>query len=215
MQKRPGIPRQAISVQIPSGYDELPLTGIDSAIRAAEPVLLQSLTGSLRDSVPAALGTLEYLLGALAARSAVYCGIGVHRGSAGQSVTSWLTVSCIDAGEPRNPRLVILDLGQAKLREEFSWRLEPVEIGTRPVLFAEAVCRYPAPDLPAVAEAVEAGSAFQMEALIPSSDGATVAAIEVATTSVEQGPEFAAMLFAMAASLEFVASPSGGSSLDL
>ncbi len=215
MEKRQRIPGPAISVEIPPGYHELPLTGIATAVRAAEPVLLRSTTGSLRESVPATLGTLEFLLGALAVRRAVYCGIGMHRGDAGQPVTSWLTISCKDAGEPRNPRLVILDLAQAKLRDEVPWRVEPVEIESRPVLFTEGVRRYPAPDLPAAPDVGDDALAFQMEALIPSSDGTTVAVIEVATTSLESGPEFAPMLFMMAASLEFEASASGAGSLDL
>jgi hypothetical protein len=215
MDKQQRIPAQAISVEIPPGYHELPLTDIASVVRAAEPVLLRSSTGSLRESVPATLGTLEFLLGALAVRSAVYCGIGMHRSGAGRSVTSWLTISCIDSGQRRNPRLVVLDLAQAKLREEVAWRIEPVEIGGRSVLFTEGVRHYPAPDLPAASGGGDDAPAFQMEALIPSSDGTTLAAIEVATASVESGPEFAPMLFGMAASLEFEASTSGGWSLDL
>ncbi|MFI2283956.1 hypothetical protein [Nocardia beijingensis] len=215
MEKRQRIPGHAISIEIPPGYHELPLTDIATAVRAAEPVLLRSTTGSLRDSVPATLGTLEFLLGALAIRSAVYCGIGMHRSDAGQPVTSWLTISCIDAGEPRNPRLVILDLVQAKLREEVPWRAEPVDIEGRPVLFTEGVRRYPAPNLPAAPDVGDDASAFQLEALIPSSDGKTVAVIEVATASLEAGPEFAPMLFMMAASLEFETTVSGAGSLDL
>ncbi|MFC9964779.1 hypothetical protein [Nocardia ignorata] len=207
-------PRYAVAVEIPPGYHELPLAGVATAISAADPLLSQQTTGTLRESVPKTLGTLEFMLEALAKRNAVYCGIGTHRSADGHPVVSWLTISCLDAGAPRNPRLTLADIAQHKTRDEIGWRVEGVDVGERPLLFSEGIGHYPSPDLPALRKSDDAAHTYQMEAVIPSPDGTTVAVVEVATAEVDRGPEFGPMLFGMAASLEFVAS-STTPSLDL
>ncbi|WP_109529971.1 MULTISPECIES: hypothetical protein [Nocardia] len=199
-------PRYAVAVEIPPGYHELPLTDIATAISAAEPLLSRRTAGELRASVPKTLGTLEFMLEALAKRNAVYCGIGTHRSADGHPVVSWLTISCLDAGAPRNPRLTLADIAQRKTRDEISWRVEGVDVGERPLLFSEGIGHYPAPDLPALPKSDDAARTHQMEAVIASPDGTTVAVIEVTTAEVDRGPEFAPMLFGLAATLEFVAS---------
>ncbi|WP_194814981.1 hypothetical protein [Nocardia sp. XZ_19_385] len=207
-------PGYSISVDIPPGYHELPLSNIDEILSRAQPVVASVLSDDLRPEVPKVVGTLQFMLSKLASKNALYCGIGRHASTDGHPVSSWLTISSLDYGQAENPRLVLHGLATAKLADS-SWQVEFVEIGGRQVLVSESVQTYPAPDVADLAEAGDAVPAYQLEALVPSGDGSAVAAIEFATSNVDQGPEYLAMIFAMVASLEFEKVLPMTSSLDL
>lgn len=205
----------SIAVEIPSGYHPLPLTNIDRTLRDAAGPIAQAAPDSLHSSVSDVLGVLEFFLQALAARRTVYCGVGRHLTEGGEPVTSWITISLLRCGDPRNPRLVVQDLAMDKLAQTPSAIVEPVEAAGRPMLFSEVTRRFPAPELPAYEGASGDIPVFQLEALVPSDDGTTVAAIEFATLSIDSGPLYGEMLFGMAASIEFTASTPKYSSLNL
>ncbi|WP_406231860.1 hypothetical protein [Nocardia sp. NBC_01009] len=208
-------PEYMIAADVPSGYYGMPLSNIGNVMEAAEPVIAAAVPDDLEGSVPNVIGILKFLLEMLATKNAVYCGIGRHVSSGGEPITSWLTVSSIDYGRPQNPRLVIRDLVEAKLLEAVPWVVETVDIAGRPALFAEGIRTYPAPNLADAQGPGDSVPAFQIEGLVPSDDGTTVAVIELSTTSVSHGPEYRPMVFTMAASLEFADATSATWSLDL
>lgn len=205
----------SIGVDIPSGYHPLPLTDIDRTLRDVAGPITETAPDSVNSSIPEVLGVLEFFLKALAARRTVYCGVGRHMTEAGESITSWITISLLECGDPQNPRLVVQDLAMNKLAQAPSAVVEPVEADGRPMLFSEVTQRFPAPDLPAYEGKSGDIPVFQLEALVPSDDGTTVAVIEFSTLSVDSGPLYGEMLFGMATSIEFAALTPAYSSLNL
>ncbi|MEV6274993.1 hypothetical protein [Nocardia sp. NPDC051832] len=207
--------KHAISLTIPPGYHEMPLTNIAEVLASAEPAVKSITPPALSDSIPSVLGTLEFLLGTLAAKNAVYCGIGQHQSPEGDSITSWLIVTIQNYGEKVNPRLVVRNLAEMKLANGNSSSIEPFEINGRPMLISQAVAEYPAPAMPNLPSTGDTASAFQTEILIPSSDGQTLASIEFSTAALTQGAMYLDMLLAMAHSVDFQEIRSTASSLDL
>jgi|GEM_PF-4649654 len=193
----------SIAVDIPSGYYPLPLENIDSILEGATGPITESAPSEIASSVPDVIGVLGFFLEALAARQAVYCGIGRHASETGQQVTSWLTISLLNCGEPQNPRLIAQELVINKLHEEPTAIVEAVDVDGRPMVFSELTRSFPAPDLPAFESRPADVAVFQLEALVPSDDGTTVAVIEFSTVSVESGPLYSEMLFTLAASIQF------------
>jgi len=205
----------SIAVEIPPGYHPLPLENIGSVLESATAPIAQSVPSEIKSSVPDVIGTLGFFLETLAARQALYCGIGRHMSETGEQVTSWLTISLLNCGEPQNPRLVAQDLAINKLDEQPAAIVEPVDVGGRPMVFSELTRNFPAPDLPVFESRSGDVPVFQLEALVPSDDGTNVAVIEFSTVSVESGPLYSEMLFTMAASIRFNKLTSQYSSLDL
>jgi hypothetical protein len=205
----------SIAVDIPHGYYPLPLSGTGPTFENIATSFTESAPEEIRSGVSDAIAALGFFLEALTARQAVYCGIGRHMSDTGRRVTSWITISLLHCGEPRNPRLVLQDLAMNKLTQEPSAVVEPVDVGARPMLFSELTRRFPAPELPGIDGGTGDVPVFQLEALVPSDDGTTVAVIEFSTVSVGSGPLYSEMLFAMAASIRFIKSTSQHSSLSL
>ncbi|MEU7765141.1 hypothetical protein AB0B25_08470 [Nocardia sp. NPDC049190] len=193
----------------------MPLSDIDGIMTVSESAIRAVVADDLKECVPQLIGTLKYLLETLATKNAVYCGIGRHVSIDGQPATSWLTISSLNYGAAQNPRLVVRELAQSRLSEEIPWVVEPIDIAGRPALLSESIRTYPAPDIPAARAEGDNVSPFQIEVLLPSEDGTSIAAVELSTASVSHGPEYRSMVLAMAASLEFRASDSGSGSLDL
>ncbi len=205
----------SIAVDIPPGYYPFPLDEGGTRLEGAAASFIDSAPEEMKSGIQDAIDVLEFLVQALAARRTVYCGIGRHMSEAGEQVTSWLTISLLQCGEPQNPRLVVQDLAMNKVAEEPSAVVEPVDVGGRPIIFSELTRQFPAPELPGVTSGTGDVSAFQLEALIPSDDGTTVAIIEFSTASVDSGPLYSEMLFTMAASVQFTKLTSQQSSLNL
>ncbi|MGY4100126.1 hypothetical protein ACW2Q0_11325 [Nocardia sp. R16R-3T] len=205
----------SLAVTIPPGYYELPLSDVEEILSISATLITDSVGDSLKEIVPIVLGTLGFFLRSLAAKNAVYCGIGRHASEEGEPITSWLTISVMDYGEKNNPRLVVQDLAQYKTSQDNAGELVSVDIHGRPILFTERVQRYPAPDLPTVNTDGDDVPVFQAEVLVPSGDGTSIAVVEFSTVSVAQGTRYRAMLLAIADSVEFVESVFKPSSLDL
>ncbi len=205
----------SLAATIPPGYHELPLGNVEEILSISAPVITDSVGDSLKESVPSVLGTLGFFLRTLAAKNAVYCGIGRHASEEGEPITSWLTISVMDYGERNNPRLVVQELAQYKMSQDNTDEVVPVDIHGRPMLFTERVQRYPAPDLPTGNTDGDDVPVFQAEAVVPSGDGTSIAVVEFSTISVAQGARYRAMLLAIADSVEFVESVFKPSSLDL
>lgn len=205
----------SITVDIPPGYHPLPLTNIDQALQNAAGPITEAAPDALNSSVSDVLGVLEFFLKALAARRTVYCGVGRHLTEAGEQVTSWITISLLQCGDPQNPRLVVQDFAMNKLAQDPSTVVEPVEADGRPMLFSEFTRRFPAPDLSAYEGRSDDVTVFQLEALVPSDDGTNVAVIEFSTLAVDSGPLYGEMLFGMATSIDFTELTPAYSSLNL
>lgn len=205
----------SVAANLPPGYHELPLDGIDRLIGSPVVDALSAASGVALETVPRVLGTLDFFLKTLAIKNVVYCGIGQHASLNGEPVTSWLTVSILEYGESRNPRLVVHELSADKLSSNFSGDLAPVDITGRPILLSESVQLYPAPELTEAEYSSDGVEVFQMEAIIPSDDGTNIAVIELSTISVENGPQFRQMLLSMATTLDFVNKASTKTSLHL
>lgn len=209
----------SLAVDIPNGYVGLPLDDINRSITRTEAVFAQIGPGTLSSAAPAVLQALRVLLTRISQVNAVYCGLGRHSSSNGQLVSSNLIISLHEYGERRNPRLTLADALTARSSGAESFKnVELIEISGRPTLMFDRMRTLPAPDLPDRSSAGLDEKVYQLEAVVPSPDGAAIAAIEFSTSFVEYGEEFVPMIAAMAASVDFatsVAQSSTSSSLDL
>ncbi|WP_063058870.1 hypothetical protein [Nocardia sienata] len=199
-------PAPAIGIEIPSGYNEIPLGDLETLIQTAAPVITASVPDRMRDDVPNVLGTLHFLLATLTANNALYSGIGLHRTGEGESeraAVSWLTVSSFDYGEERNPRLVLSELINAKAEKNSRGKLAIVEGPAAPILYFEWTEKHPAPTVASYPATADPPEVFQIEATVPSGDGTSIAVLELSTADPETGPQYRRMILDMAASVTF------------
>ena len=193
-------------VELPVGFAPLPTDDIDQRMATAETVLAELAPEELRAAVGPVVGVLTYFLRDLAARNTLYCGVGRHRSAMDDStVTSSLVVSLQRFWEERNPRLVLKDLLAAKLDAGDHGQSDLVDLDNGPVLFFETTRVMPTPQLPGQPPVPDGSTTrvFQLEALVPSADGTTMAAIEFSTPFESYGQGFRTMIVMMAASVSF------------
>lgn len=211
-------PAPTIGIDIPPGYNEIPLGNLDALMKTAQPVIAESVPEHMRDDVPNVVGTLHFLLATLASNNTLYSGIGLHRATEPERVTvSWLTVSSFVYGEERNPRLVLSDLIAAKADRSARGNLGLVEAPTGPILYFEWTEKHAAPDIASYPGGGDSSDVFQIEVTVPSEDGTSIAVIEFSTADSEIGPQYRGMVLDMAASVTFPQPPpdAGSSSLAL
>jgi hypothetical protein len=203
-------------VELPVGFAPLPTDDIDQRMATAETVLTELAPEQLKGTVRPVVGALTYFLHDLVARNALYCGIGHHLSAVdGSTVTSSLVVSLQRFWEERNPRLVLKDLLQTKLDAGDRGQSDLVDLANGPVLFFETTRVMPTPQLPGLPPVPDGSTTriFQLEALVPSADGAMMAAIEFSTPFESYGPEFRTMIVTMAASVSFTEPTTGPRSI--
>ncbi|HEX7661409.1 MAG TPA: hypothetical protein VF444_18195 [Pseudonocardiaceae bacterium] len=195
-----------IWLQIPDGYIPLPLTDIQEHMAEALAMVSEVAPEDTRPAVAPLVGDLTYLLGELAARHGLYCGIGHHVSPEdGSQITSSLVVALQTFPEKTNPRVLLKDLVLKKEEEGERGQVDLVDIQGRPILFFERNRRLPTPQIPGQPSVPEGATSeiYQLEALIPSDDGSKLASIEFSTPFVSHGPEFRAMVVIMAATVSF------------
>lgn len=197
-------------IGIPPGYFALPLDRIGPGLDQAESVLTDVADAGQQPLIHAVTGVLSVLLADLAARGALYCGIGRHTSPTdGSIVTSSLVVSLLEFPGTRNPRLVLSDLVQAKADENERGQADLVDLDGHPVLFFERTRQLPTPQLPGQPGVPEDATSpvFQLEAFVPSADGSKLANIEFSTPFEAHGPEFRVMMAQLALSISFEPPP--------
>ena len=200
-------------LDIPEGYFALPLRDLDETVPAALRILTELGEPEQRPLIELTVGTLGVFLQDLAARNAVYCGIGRHASAVdGGEVTSTLVVSVQDTEAAGDPRLLLGEMLDRLAAEDWHGQADLLEVVGRPVLFCEQVQELPAPQLPGGPELPDDATApvFLLEALIPSDDGTLLAAIEFATPYIDNGPEFRTMMAMLAGALSFDPPPEDG-----
>lgn len=207
----------SLAIDIPDGYIGLPLDDIDRAIARTEATFAQVGPGPVSSAAPGVLQALRVLLARITRLNAAYCGLGRHSASDGQLISSNLIVSLNEYGERRNPRLTLAEVLTGRCGGETFKNIELVEVSGRPVLMLDRVRTLPTPDLPGRTPDLDQ-QIYQLEAVVPSSDGSAIAVIEFSTTFVEYGEEFLPMIIAMASSVHITTSAPRSdtpSSLDL
>ncbi|MFI6313574.1 hypothetical protein ACIBEK_26025 [Nocardia fusca] len=211
---RPGPP---VGIDIPPGYNEIPLGNLETLMQNARPAITESVPDRMRDDVPNVLGTLHFLLATLAANNALYSGIGLHRTTEASErvAVSWLTVSSFDYGEERNPRLVLSELINAKAEKKSRGELAIVEGPSVPILYFEWTEKHPAPTIAGYPATNDPPQVFQIEAIIPSADGTSIAVLELSTADREIGPQYRGMVLDMAGSVTFPQPPADTGSTSL
>jgi hypothetical protein len=193
-------------LDVPTGFRPLPLTGTAEALEQAQHVLLELATPEQQSVLPTVVGALGELLQDLAARRAVYCGLGRHVSELdGAEITSTLVVSIQRTGGAGDPRLLLAEMVRRRAEQDWQGQADLLDVLGRPVLFCESTSDLPAPRLPgATGDDQDATAAvFALEALIPSADGALLASVDFATPFVANGPEFRMMMVEIAATLSF------------
>lgn len=193
-------------IDIPEGYFALPLDRIGPALDEADSMLTDVADADQQPLIHAVTGVLSVLLADLAARGALYCGIGRHTSPTDESaVTSSLVVSLLEFPGTRNPRLVLGDLVTAKADANERGQADLVDLDGRPVLFFERTRHLPTPQLPGQPDVAEDATSpvFQLEAFVPSGDGSKLANIEFSTPFESHGPEFRMMMAQLALSVSF------------
>ncbi|MGW0178446.1 hypothetical protein [Nocardia sp. NPDC003345] len=213
-------PAPAIGIEIPPGYNEIPLGDLETLLQNAGPLITESVPGPMRDDVPNVLGTLHFMLATLAANNAVYSAIGIHRtGEAAfeRVAVSWLTISSFDYGEDRNPRLVLSELINAKAEKKSRGKLAIIEGPAVPILYFEWSEKHAAPSIASYPATSDPPEVFQIEVTVPSTDGSSIAVVELSTADPGTGPQYRGMILNMAASVTFPQPPpdSGRTSLAL
>lgn len=205
-----------VGIDIPPGYLEIPLDRIDDLADTYLPMVIEAIPSEVRGSAPTVVQAMQFLLGALRANNALYCGIGVHRfASSEESIVSWLTVSSFAYGPERNPRLVISDLIAAKADRGETGHLEVIELGQRPILYFERTVDRGRPDFEGYPDNSAQTAVFQIQATLTSPDGRSLAVIDFATADARNGPQYRGMVLGMAVSVEFPAPPLELGSLSL
>lgn len=211
-------PAPTIGIDIPPGYNEIPLGDLDALMRTAQPMIAESVPEHMRGDVPNVIGALHFMLAGLAANNTLYSGIGLHRSADSERVAvSWLTVSSFVYGEEQNPRLVLSDLIAAKAERSARGNLALVEAPTGPILYFEWTENHAAPAIASYPATGDSPAVFQIEVTVPSEDGTSIAVIEFSTADPATGPQYRGMVLDMAASVTFPQPPpdSGSSSLAL
>ncbi|MEU1955239.1 hypothetical protein [Nocardia rhamnosiphila] len=211
-------PAPPVGIDIPHGYNEIPLDDLDTLMQTAGPVISASVPDGMRDAVPNVLGTLHFMLATLAVNNALYSGIGLHRTSAEEServAISWLTVSSFDYGEERNPRLVLSELIAAKAEKKSLGQLAMIEVPAVPILYFEWTEKHAAPTVAGYPATNGPPEVFQIEVIVPSADGTSIAVVELSTADPDIGPRYRGMILDMAASVTFPQPPSDSRSSSL
>ncbi|MBF4999768.1 hypothetical protein IRT45_21740 [Nocardia sp. BSTN01] len=194
-----------VDIWIPDGFAELPLTDIDRHLGVVGDLASELPESRVRNMTAGVLPMISILLKGLVQRDARYCGIGRHLTSTGALITSCVTVCVYETGgEKLNPRLVLKDLVKSRIAagDELG-EIEFVDIDARPVLFSERISTLPAPQFPGSPYVTETASTYQLEAVVPAESGTAIAAIELSTARLDDGPEFRRMIFDMARSIAF------------
>ena len=193
-------------LSIPDGYAELPLDDIPQTIDVTRRLVDELGTPDQRQAAEFVLGSLNVFLGALAERNAVYCGLGRHQSAFnGQLITSSLVITVLDFPGERNPRLVLRDLLIAKAQANETGQADVIDLPGGPAAFFEHTLTLPAPALPGrhvLAEGAES-PVWQLEAFVPSPAGDRLVTIEASTPFADHGPQYRAMVVAMAAGVGF------------
>ncbi|WP_280519340.1 hypothetical protein [Winogradskya consettensis] len=191
---------------VPPGYASLPLENIPETIEITGKLLGELGTPQLRESGDFVLEALRTFLRTLADRRAVYCGVGRHRSAINdQLISSSLVVTLLEFPDESNPRLVLANLLEAKADADDVGQPDLVDLVNGPAMFFERTVMMPAPAIPGqhvLAEGVES-PVWQLEAFVPSPQGDKLATIEVSTSFAEHGPQYRAMLVAMASGVVF------------
>ena len=212
----PSVPSRAVAgwsdgespvwLSIPEGYAELPLDDIPETIEATRQLVTELGTPDQRQAAAFVLSSLNVFLTTLAERNAIYVGLGRHQSALnGQLITSSLVVTVLDFPGERNPRLVLRDLLVAKARAHEHGQADILDLEDRPAAFFEHTLSLPNPALPGqhvLAEGAEV-PVWQLEAFVPSPGGDRLVTFEVSTPFAEHGPQYRAMVVAMAARLSF------------
>ncbi|MFF5290219.1 hypothetical protein [Paractinoplanes globisporus] len=195
-----------VRLSIPSGYAELPLDDIASTVDVTRRLVDELGTPAQRQAGEFVFSSLYVFLSALAERNALYCGIGRHLSALnGQLITSSLVVTLMDFPGSRNPRLVLRDVLVGKARAHEAGQADIVDLPDGPVAFFEHTLLLPNPAIPGQ-HTLAAGAevpVWQLEAFVPSSDGSRLIAIELSTPFAEHGPQYRAMVVAMAGGIDF------------
>lgn len=200
-----------IWADLPQGYTALPLSDISGTLQRAAELVAEFAPEPLRGVVAPTAITLDALLHDLADRGAGYCGLGRHVSPLdGDEISSTLVVTLHATGGSGDPRQLLAEMaGRVDGRTYASGEAELVDLLGTPVLFVEGVRELPTP----YSEDESATTpVFMIEALVPSPEADTLAAIEFATPFVDHGPQFRTMLAQFAATVSFEAPPEPASS---
>lgn len=192
-----------VEVRIPPGFIALPLHEVDRSVDRAEELLAGAAPGRMSAVAPKVLQALRVFLGGLGSLGAVYCGLGKHHAADGSDVTSTLVISAVRYGEPKNPRLTVADYLVGRGRPGEYLHSELVDTPGKSFLLSDRILRLPAPEWNGPDQAPEAAaSVYQIEAVVPSVDGATIAVAQLSTPFTDKGEEFVPMMLALAESIE-------------
>jgi hypothetical protein len=195
-------------VKIPPGFLRLPLTNAATVLPQIATYINDLLPERQREVLPTVIGTLVGLLDLLAADGARYVGIGAHTADDGTWITSTLVVSDHKLGkEKQNPRIALRDYVLVMDQAEDQGNVEPLELPDgRSALSIEKVSQLPVRRLPGEqAGPGEMTGVYQLQLLVPSTDGRRLAALEFSTPYVAYGPEFRAMMIWFATTVAFEA----------
>ncbi|MHA6760258.1 hypothetical protein [Streptacidiphilus sp. PAMC 29251] len=136
-------------LEVPSGFFALPLTDPAESMQRAQEVLLELATAEQQAVIPAVVGALGEFLEDLAARQAVYCGLGHHVSEVdGAEVSSTLVVSVQRTGGAGDPRLLLGEMVQRRAEQDWQGQADLLDLLGRPVLFSESTRELPVPQLP-------------------------------------------------------------------
>jgi hypothetical protein len=204
-------------VRVPPGFLALPIgPGAERTLVDAGEYLRELLPERQRELLPSVIGTMTALLDLLARDGALYAGVGAHTAEDGEWVTSTLVVSAHALNQKRNPRLALRDYVEVMAADGDHGQVEMVGLPDgRSALSVERVAQLPARQLPD--EPPQPGvmvGVYQLQLIVPSSDGSRMAVLEFCTPYVAQGPDFRAMMIWFAVTVAFeppTGSEEGGS----
>jgi hypothetical protein len=202
----PAVVELPLWLEVPEGFFALPLVDTGEAMERAQAVLLELAPAEQQAVIPAVVGALDEFLRDLAARQAVYCGLGHHVSEVdGAEVSSTLVVSVQRTGGVGDPRLLLGEMVRRRADQDWQGQADLLDLLGRPVLFCESTRELPEPLLPGATGPDPDATApvFALEALVPSADGSLLACVDFATPFVANGPEFRMMMVSIAASLSF------------
>ena len=186
-------------LSIPEGYAELPLDDIPETIEATRKLVDELGGPDQREAAAFVLSSLSVFLTTLADRNAVYCGVGRHRSALdGRLITSSLVVTVLDFPGERNPRLVLRDLLIGKARSHEHGQADLLDLDDGPAAFFEHTLTLPHPAVAGAEVPV-----WQLEAFVPAPAGDRLVTFELSTSFAEHGPQYRAMVVAMAGRLSF------------
>ncbi|PPJ28366.1 hypothetical protein C5E45_00525 [Nocardia nova] len=192
-----------VEVRIPEGFIPLPLRDIDAPVAQVEDLFASAPPGEISAVAPKVLQALRIFLNGLGSLGAVYCGLGKHHAADGSDVTSTLVISSVRYGEPKNPRLTLVDYLVTRGRADEYLHSEVVDYAGKNFLLSDRVLRLPTPEWHGPEQDIEDDArVYQIEAVVPSRDGAVIAVAELSTPFVDKGEEFVPMMLAIAYSLE-------------